>query len=668
MGRPSSENPGNRAGGVRGICRRWGRAGAALAFVFGLPLLIAGGALGEEPSRASKEQLKLGRELFLREWEPNDPRCHGGDGLGPVYNETSCVACHGEGGPGGAGPAGMNVEVISALGMGLGVNGGGRNDAKIGSTFGGDLSLTIPGAAKAVSIESGGVNLHYSMDSTSFGRDLPFTLPDAAKLMSIKEGAMNLHFSKDRALGWFRNGFVLSGNGTTLRTQEFDVRFDLANASGVLELSCAEGSLKAGSITLKPDDDALRTIHPGLVETPSVVLHHYGVDPGYPKWRSRLRAQIPAPRSKSTQGLAIPGGRIVASERNSPPLFGLGLIDALPDEVLVATAEQEPAQVRGRVNRMKSGRIGRFGWKAQTTSLREFVLGACSNELGLEAPGHSQATSPLAPEVRAKSLDLTQEECDALVAYVQALPAPVRLESPHPEAVEAGRTLFESIGCADCHRPSLGNIEGIYSDLLMHDMGPDLISVTMNIYYGGTQVVDLPTSSSLADGSEWRTPPLWGYRDSGPYLHDGRARDLHEAVRFHKGQASGSAARFAGLSPARQSEIEQFLNALAAPPEAEAERDDHPGVRRSVLGPPSSSPPSRTPAASARTGPRARAHEEGIAASRLKMAQSLEKMDNPQGALIFYREIVRDEPDSAAARTAAARIEALAAGDEGRKD
>ena len=104
----------------------------------------------------------------------------------------------------------------------------------------------------------------------------------------------------------------------------------------------------------------------------------------------------------------------------------------------------------------------------------------------------------------------------------RASPPPI---SPRPprEDIKAGRESFEEIGCADCHRPNLGNIEGIYSDLLMHDMGRDLVSVTITLYYGPTRKVDVPTSSSLADGSEWRTPPLWGYRDSGPYLHDGRA-------------------------------------------------------------------------------------------------------------------------------------------------
>jgi hypothetical protein len=636
MERPSSENPANRVGGVRGICRRWRRAGAALAFGFGLPLLIAGGALGEEPSRPSSEQLKLGLELFTREWKPNDPRCHGGDGLGPVYNETSCVACHGQGGPGGAGPAGMNVEVLSGIGD--------QVDVQEFSTWGRALanrSIVSPD----IGVPSAG---------------LPFD-------GNLAQRIINVHYAAEGLSGMYRNGFTVSVNGTTLKTQEFDMKMDLVR--GEIELTCAAGSFKGKSFSVKADEDALRKVHPGLVDSLSVVLHHFGVDPDYDRWRSRLRRQILAPRSSRNAGLRIAGGSIILSERNSPPLFGLGLIDALPDEVLVATAAQEPPQVRGKVSRMKSGRTGKFGWKAQTTSLREFVLGACASELGLEVPGHRQAFSPLAPDVRVKALDLTQEECDALVAYVQALPAPVRpLGLPHSHAIEAGRKLFESIGCADCHRPNLGNIEGIYSDLLLHDMGPDLISVTMNLYYGGTQVVDVPIPSSLADGSEWRTPPLWGYRDSGPYLHDGRAENLVQVVKAHKGQASESVARFAGLSLTQRSEIERFLNSLAAPPSAEPEPEEHPGNHRSMLGPSSTTPPIKRSSKPVRTAPKARADQERTAASKLKMAQTLEKMDKPQGALVFYREIVQDEPDSDAARTAAARIKALTGGPEGRKD
>ncbi len=215
------------------------------------------------------------------------------------------------------------------------------------------------------------------------------------------------------------------------------------------------------------------------------------------------------------------------------------------------------------------------------------------------------------------------------------------VDSPHPEAIEAGRASFVSIGCADCHRPSLGNIEGIYSDLLMHDMGPDLVSVTMDIYYQGTQVVDFPTAAGLADGAEWRTPPLWGYRDSGPYLHDGRAENLANAVKFHKGQARDSAERFAGLSSRQRAEIEEFLNSLAAPPSAEPEPEADPGNGHSVLGPSSSSPTTGKTGQPVRRIAKTRSKPERHAASRLKMAESLEKMNKPEGAL---RLLPRDRP------------------------
>jgi Di-haem oxidoreductase, putative peroxidase len=178
----------------------------------------------------------------------------------------------------------------------------------------------------------------------------------------------------------------------------------------------------------------------------------------------------------------------------------------------------------------------------------------------------------------------------------------------------------------------------------------------------------------MADGTEWRTPPLWGYRDSGPYLHDGRAETLVEAVKAHKGQARDSAARFFRLSQSRQSLIERFLKSLAAPTRAEptviADAKEPLERRGSLLGPPASPPPARRGIALTRAEAVVREEQERIAASRLKeqlriaasrlkLAESLEKMDKPQGALVFYREILRDEPGTDAARIAADRIKAL---------
>src|SRR5207253_765816 len=134
-----------------------------------------------------------------------------------------------------------------------------------------------------------------------------------------------------------------------------------------------------------------------------------------------------------------------------------------------AEALRQAMTTKGRVSRQKGGGIGRFGWKAQVVGLEDFVLTACANELGLEVPGHHQAGDPLGYGDRVPAgLDLSLDDCRALVAYVRELPAPV--ERPQ-ELAPAGRIVFDRIGCAGCHRPNLGGVEGIYSDLLLHDMG-----------------------------------------------------------------------------------------------------------------------------------------------------------------------------------------------------
>jgi CxxC motif-containing protein (DUF1111 family) len=270
-------------------------------------------------------------------------------------------------------------------------------------------------------------------------------------------------------------------------------------------------------------------------------------------------------------GLAARGGRafvrgLSLSQRNPPALFGAGLIDSVSDKALMdaeSTKFPEFPEIKGRVNRMKDGRIGRFGWKAETPDLREFVLSACANELGLEVPGHHQAASPMEPEAKAKGLDLTQEECDALVAYVRELPAATGRQpagSRESRAIAAGRSLFESAGCATCHRARLGEVDGIYSDLLLYDMGRDLSE--SGSYYRPSEP---DSATSGAKGREWRTPPLWGFRDSAPYLHDGRAGTLEEAVALHGGEAEKSAKSFFKLLPEERLRVQTFLRSFTFP-------------------------------------------------------------------------------------------------------
>jgi CxxC motif-containing protein (DUF1111 family) len=286
---------------------------------------------------------------------------------------------------------------------------------------------------------------------------------------------------------------------------------------------------------------------------------------------------------------------LIESRRNTPALFGAGLIDALPERVLAeVAAEQAKASrqspgdgavarndeaalpVMGRVARLKDGRIGRFGWKGNVASLREFTLQACSSELGLEVPGFARATPPWKKEYKAPGLDLTSEECDALIRFVASLPKPQTRPPDSPQQagdIEHGRKLFASIGCAACHRPKLGDVDGIYSDLLLHDMGRDLSdsgSYTVIEAEIASNDKSNPKSSAAlirdANEREWRTPPLWGLRDCAPYLHDGRADTVADAVTLHGGEGLTASQAFRRLSPRERQQVELFLQTLVAPP------------------------------------------------------------------------------------------------------
>ena len=283
---------------------------------------------------------------------------------------------------------------------------------------------------------------------------------------------------------------------------------------------------------------------------------------------------------------------VVPSERNATPLFGAGLIEAIPAREIAAVATEQGRQsefpeIQGRACRLKDGRIGRFGWKGQMASLDDFVLNACAVELGLEVPDHAQALDPLAPEAKAKGLDLTAGECAALTAYVANLPAPVERTAAGEQEktrIARGRALFASTGCATCHRPALGDVTGIYSDLLLHNMGLSSgrqrrLRRECPRSLGGDSTrrgaASLVVSASLPAGrrtavvgatrQEWRTPPLWGLRDSGPYLHDGRAATIEQAIALHGGEGQKTAQRFFALSPDERLQVMTFLKSLVAP-------------------------------------------------------------------------------------------------------
>jgi hypothetical protein len=202
--------------------------------------------------------------------------------------------------------------------------------------------------------------------------------------------------------------------------------------------------------------------------------------------------------------------------------------------------------------------------------LSEFVRVACANELGLGNPLQAQPASLSQPQYRPRGLDLTDQQCDQMTAFIASLPRPeevIPTSAAEAARAAAGKKHFKQIGCINCHTADIAEAQGIYSDFLLHEMGEGLGGGG-----GGFYGADLPDSSEQPDSdggstspSEWRTPPLWGVADSAPYLHDGRAATLAEAIKLHAGQAASSANRFAGLSDVQQEELIAFLNTLRAP-------------------------------------------------------------------------------------------------------
>jgi CxxC motif-containing protein (DUF1111 family) len=364
------------------------------------------------------------------------------------------------------------------------------------------------------------------------------------------------------------------------------------------------------TLTLPPDspwsftETAQREFLFPTAENNSFVLHRFGTTAGFAKWRAAVLRFITPASEKEAEAYrtarrsdlfrrspaaqvrdSSPFGPAVLmtvqiEERNTPALFGAGLIETITSDVFEEiAAKQSCSPIRGRVPYLEGGRVGRFGWKAQNATLLDFNENACAVELGLETPRRHQARSPVeAPasptsskparggrtEPPATIPDITDDECRALTAFTASLPAPAAVvpKDSQPFAV-AGERLFSSLGCSECHVPILGSISGIYSDLLLHRVGS-----RGEVSYGAlSEGVEAGKGEFVpARSDEFRTPPLWGVADSAPYLHDGSAPTLHDAILAHAGQATDSRERYRGALPADRRALLTFLSTLRAPP------------------------------------------------------------------------------------------------------
>lgn len=540
--------------------------------------------IGASVQAVSPLAVQQGQQLFERKWTPGNP-AYGSDGLGPLFNGQSCVTCHHQGGVGGSGDSRFNAKTV------------GIETMKVTSRAGFVSNDVI--AKMVSSFHPGFVQLGGAVANT-------MTLPHHG-------GSSGFQQAQFGVLSMVPASFSEEGGPTspTETRQSFAVPIVFNNRIGPHSIS--------------------------------------------------LRARI--------------------FHRNTSPLFGLGLIDQVSPKLMEAQvkAQKSHREISGRPSTLDDTRYGKFGWRANVATLLEFNDQACANEVGLETKRKRQASDPLNPGYRNPTFDISDDQIKTMTRFVAALPAPIckiPSDSHRRQLAERGERVFQSVGCAICHVPDMPPAMGVYSDLLLHDMGYESMdlnyaepyrvsanpivltdtsvstSTQMTNYYGRSASITQSSSPSASNGAgdqrgsrsramqreytfvapttppksslvdvasksstftesdsdsrevrrgnrrgtetrntqrtvtqtqqlmfrvnyeptnynqEWRTPPLWGVADSAPYMHDGRAETLLEAIAVHEGEGAGTRDRFLQLPLVDRHAVVAFLETLVAPPNA----------------------------------------------------------------------------------------------------
>jgi CxxC motif-containing protein (DUF1111 family) len=290
---------------------------------------------------------------------------------------------------------------------------------------------------------------------------------------------------------------------------------------------------------------------------------------------------------------------LMVSPRIAPQIAGIGLLEAIPEDEILRNARDQstaPGPIKGQPNRVwdvfaKEVRIGRFGWKANVATIAHQTAGAFHGDIGitstvspqetctptqkdcLAAPhgaGKASGRDGIVPASMAgSSAPEIDDETLGHVIFYQATLAPAARRQVKDAQVLRGQSLFSQAQCATCHRPSYVTAEGPfphltspalkgeriwpYTDLLLHDMGPDLADGRPDFQ---------------ATGSQWKTPPLWGIgliRDVNGHqrlLHDGRANGVLEAILWHGGEAQASKEQVLKMKPAERQALVKFVESL----------------------------------------------------------------------------------------------------------
>ncbi len=251
-----------------------------------------------------------------------------------------------------------------------------------------------------------------------------------------------------------------------------------------------------------------------------------------------------------------PPGTNMFERRQTPSALGLGLVERVPDAVLLANADPGDSNsdgISGRA-RMSGDRVGRFGHKAAVPTLQDFAADALFNELGLTINPALSSFATASDGDSVQDPEMSDTELLDMAFFLSHLAPPARRLPPEPAAaqrVAEGEEAFSLAGCGACHLPSLAGSDGpvrAYSDFLLHDVANPAR------YQVGEPGVD---------PREFRTAPLWGLRDTGPYLHDGSAETVEAAVlEGHFGEASAARTAFEALPAGGRAKILEFLMSL----------------------------------------------------------------------------------------------------------
>ena len=267
---------------------------------------------------------------------------------------------------------------------------------------------------------------------------------------------------------------------------------------------------------------------------------------------------------------------VMVSPRIAPAVFGVGLLEAIPEEDILALADPDDTDgdgISGRANMVWDVRnartaLGRFGWKANVPTVEQQVAGAFLGDIGITSTLFPDNNCPdvqrdCASAINSGTPELTDDRLLKTTFYNRTLAVPAMRDTEDPQ-VARGAEMFLKANCNACHTPShttgQSDIPALsdqtifpYTDLLLHDMGEGLAD-------------DRP--DFLATGREWRTPPLWGIglvenvNNHTRFLHDGRARSVAEAILWHGGEGEASRQAFLNMSSEERAALLRFLDSL----------------------------------------------------------------------------------------------------------